>query len=344
MIHTISLPKQLFLFLLLILLANIRYNLHANDLQFIPLNSSSLPTNEVRNLYQDNDGYIWISTYNGLLRFDGYSNIVYRPNGIDPTHNINGFVNIVSEDNNHKLWIGTNNGLYVLDKQKGSIKKIISPLLQVSHIEALECTSKGEIWVGANKGIFRKRAGNNTFELCDSQIQETNSPYFDVKSIIEDSNGNIWIGTWAQGLLRYDPKSDRFYTYRNINPSQSAHTLFEDNKGNIWIGTWRHGLIKMENPYDMDNFLNTSNMKKTGKKVCAIISYIQSHKTVIPENYGLAHVADSVFLNRKTETVHSATICPTKGRIHYLSMKSMPYCTAGTDSCGLVCLEEVSIL
>ncbi len=88
MIHTISLPKQLFLFLLLILLANIRYNLYANDLQFIPLNSSSLPTNEVRNLYQDNDGYIWISTYNGLLRFDGYSNIVYRPNGIDPTHNI----------------------------------------------------------------------------------------------------------------------------------------------------------------------------------------------------------------------------------------------------------------
>lgn len=254
MIHTISLPKQLFLFLLLILLANIRYNLHANDLQFIPLNSSSLPTNEVRNLYQDNDGYIWISTYNGLLRFDGYSNIVYRPNGIDPTHNINGFVNIVSEDNNHKLWIGTNNGLYVLDKQKGSIKKIISPLLQVSHIEALECTSKGEIWVGANKGIFRKRAGSNTFELCDSQIQETNSPYFDVKSIIEDSNGNIWIGTWAQGLLRYDPKSDRFYTYRNINPSQSAHTLFEDNKGNIWIGTWRHGLIKMESPYDMDNY------------------------------------------------------------------------------------------
>lgn len=276
MVHFFFFKRRLKHFLISILLPIINITLHANNsLQFIPLTASSLPTNEVRNLYQDREGYIWISTYNGLLRFDGYSSVVYRPNGIDPKHNINGFVNIVAEDNNHKLWIGTNSGLYVLDKRQGTIEKVISPLLQVSHIEALTCTSKGEIWVGANKGIFRKKAESNTFELCDPKIQETNQPHFDVKSIIEDANGHIWIGTWEQGLLRYNPESDQFYTYKNLNPSQSAHTLFQDNKGNIWIGTWRYGLLKMENPYDMNHYKLTcfKHEKEREESLCDNIIY-----------------------------------------------------------------------
>ena len=44
-----------------------------SDLKFIPIQSKLLPSNEVRKLYQDSDGYIWIPTYNGLVRYDGYS-------------------------------------------------------------------------------------------------------------------------------------------------------------------------------------------------------------------------------------------------------------------------------
>lgn len=230
--------------------------LSADAITFRPLaTSSSLPTNEVRNLYQDSEGYLWISTYNGLLRFDGYSTVVYRPDGENKDRNIDGFVNIVAEDNEHRLWIGTHSGLYVLDQRKNQLEKVVSPLLQVSYIEAIACTDNGEVWVGANKGIFRRKAGSSNFELCDPQFQKNdNRPHYDVKSIIEDRNGHIWIGTWEQGLLRYDPHTDRCYTYRDINPSQSAHTLFQDSCGNIWIGTWRYGLAKLEKPYDMDNY------------------------------------------------------------------------------------------
>lgn len=230
--------------------------LPARTITFKPLATSpSLPTNEVRNLYQDSEGYIWISTYNGLLRFDGYSTVVYRPDGENKDRNIDGFVNIVAEDNEHRLWIGTHSGLYVLDQRKDCLEKIVSPLLQVSYIEAIACTGNGDVWVGANKGIFRRKAGGSNFELCDQHFHPNGGqPRYDVKSIIEDKNGHIWIGTWEQGLLRYDPQADRYYTYRNINPSQSVHTLFQDNHGNIWIGTWRYGLAKLENPYDMDKY------------------------------------------------------------------------------------------
>lgn len=233
--------KYLFLFnLLTVLLFPLQETFaKSSPLIFKPLiSSSNLPTNEVRNLYQDSEGYIWISTYNGLIRFDGYSTVVYRPDGENKDRNIDGFINIVAEDKEHRLWIGTHSGLFVLDKRKDHLEKIVSPLLQVSNIEAIACTSKGEVWIGANKGIFRRKVGCNKFELCNPQIHPyDNQPHYDVKSIIEDRNGQIWIGTWEQGLLRYDPINGQYYTYPNINPSQSAHTLFQDNNGNIWIGT-----------------------------------------------------------------------------------------------------------
>lgn len=48
-------------------------------INFSPLrNLIQLPTNEVRNLFQDKEGYIWIATYNGLVRYDGYSTKVYH--------------------------------------------------------------------------------------------------------------------------------------------------------------------------------------------------------------------------------------------------------------------------
>lgn len=151
----------------------------------------------------------------------------------------------------------------------------MSPLLQVSYIEAIACTRNGDVWIGANKGIFRRKAGSQNFELCDPRIQKSQQPYYDVKSIIEDQNGQIWIGTWAQGLLRYDPQSDRYYTYKDINPSQSAHILFQDSHQDLWIGTWRHGLAKIVNPYDMDNysFKYFTHDEKNPQSLCDNIVY-----------------------------------------------------------------------
>lgn len=54
-------------------------NISKEYINFSPLrNLIQLPTNEVRNLFQDKEGYIWIATYNGLVRYDGYSTKVYH--------------------------------------------------------------------------------------------------------------------------------------------------------------------------------------------------------------------------------------------------------------------------
>ena len=247
-------PKSLMLFFLLLIIG--KQEAFSNQLpyNFKAINMTSyLPTNEVRNLYQDSEGFIWISTYNGLVRYDGYSTIVYKPNVENSGKSIDGFINIVVEDNQHQLWIGTHNGLYVLDKKTDKIEKIVAPVLQSSYIEAIVYTTGGDLWVGSSKGLFCRKSGEKTFEMCDPFMCKE-STGLDIKSIIEDKRGDIWIGTWERGLFRYDCRTKQFYTYEGINPGGSAHILFQDNNENIWVGTWRYGLIKIVNPYDTNNY------------------------------------------------------------------------------------------
>lgn len=222
----------------------------ANDtLHFELLKTSSLlPTNEIRNLYQDSEGYIWISTYNGLVRFDGYTNIVYQAEDESTGKAIDGFVNVVIEDQNKKLWIGTHNGLYCLDKQTEHIKRILSPGLQVNNVETIICTRDGCVWAGTNKGLFYLTPGEKDFKPL-TQVEG-----LDIKALLEDKRGHLWIGTWERGLYRYVPENDSLYVYPGINEKNSAHVIFQDSNQQIWVGTWRYGLLKINQPYDMEHY------------------------------------------------------------------------------------------
>lgn len=239
--------------ILLLIFTTICYDTKGNDIDRIDFDhlhiNKLLPTNEVRNLYQDSEGYIWISTYNGLLRYDGYSIINYRNISSNSTGQyMDNFVNAVCEDMDHRLWIGTHNGLYSLDKETGDMARITSAGLHTFFIETVKCTSEGRILVGSNKGLFLKGKNDDEFTRL---FPSTN---MDVKAIMEDKKHNIWIGTWNEGLFRYEPESGNLYHYPDINPGKSAHTIYQDKNDNIWIGTWRYGLMKIVNPYDMERY------------------------------------------------------------------------------------------
>lgn len=239
--------------ILLFLCCLVTGQLKAVQLKFNPINTTSfLPSNEVRNLYQDSEGYVWISTYNGLVRYDGYSAIIYKSGAKNDGRSIDGFVNVVTEDREHRLWIGTHNGLYVLHKKKDEIEKIVSPVLQNSYIEAIVYATNNDLWIGSNKGLFVKKSGKKYFEACP--MVKGDIAGMDIKTILEDKQGDIWIGTWNRGLYRYDILTGKFHFYEGLNPVNSAHILFQDSEENIWVGTWRYGLMKIVRPYDMDNY------------------------------------------------------------------------------------------
>ena len=95
---------------------------------------NSLPSKDVQSVYQDRDGYIWISTRNGLFQYDGYSLTTYKSNLFRADLLTNNNVFCVAEDAKHRLWIGTYSGLNVLDKKTGLIRKIDHPEMNGNSI------------------------------------------------------------------------------------------------------------------------------------------------------------------------------------------------------------------
>lgn len=224
----------------------------SSNLVFRPISSvTSLPTNEIRKLYQDSEGFLWISTYSGLVRYDGYDIVSYK---IDPaTHRqaLHSVVNMVEEDAHHCLWIGTHNGLYVLDKVKGKIEKMDTPILNYSRVESVLSSHTGDIWVATNKGLFVRRNSHDDFEYCVGSQWDLDPT--DMKSLLEDEAGYLWIGTWSDGLIRYDTKKRKAYKYSHLPALRSSHTLFMGNDRTLWVGTWGEGLIHLTEPYNLQD-------------------------------------------------------------------------------------------
>lgn len=219
-----------------------------NAYLFHPLSTSDLlPTNEVRKLYQDLDGFIWISTNNGLVRYDGYDYLSFRYRNKQPV--FNGQVSAVCETPLHRLYIGTRNGLYTLDKQTGTISKLLVPTLAESRIEALVTDPHGNLYIGTNTGLYIHYIDNDSTVHCVGD--EWGIPQADIKTLIFDRQGQLYIGTWSSGLFRYDLQRRCLYRYDQIPALHSSHTLFLDSQNRLWVGTFGSGLVLLLDPYDM---------------------------------------------------------------------------------------------
>ena len=213
-----------------------------------------LPNKEVQAVYQDREGYLWICTRNGLFRYDGYALVAYKSNFAHPDLLTNNNIFCVAEDRNHRLWIGTYRGLNVLDKRTDTVRKFTNAPFSSTGVSQILVTSDNRVWIGTEWGLYEYDESRDDFSALNSLMTGDGRYSVAIKSLMEDDRGDIWIGTWTQGLIRYDVANDCYYHYKGLNPRNSSHALFQDDKGRIWIGTWLYGLLRLENPYDMRHF------------------------------------------------------------------------------------------
>jgi len=168
----------------------------------------------VQKVYQDKDGFIWFATRYGLCKYDGYQISVYTRRLNNPNSLSNNNILCLAEDHDHHLWIGTQDGLNVLNKRTGDIKRVPVPGIPNPVVSCILVTRNDEIWLGLDEGLFRYSPKQNEFVYLNRN--STNGVLSDspVKSFLEDSSGDIWIGTWNRGLFRYDSKNKSLWLTR----------------------------------------------------------------------------------------------------------------------------------
>lgn len=104
-------------------------------------------------------------------------------------------------------------------------------------------TQDHSVWLGTDSGLCKYIAEKDSFVVYHREQTDGVLDYTAIKSLFEDSEGDLWIGTWSSGLYRYVPSTGKFYAYPQLNERNSAHVIYEDTNKNIWVGSWNCGLL-----------------------------------------------------------------------------------------------------
>ena len=193
---------------------------------------SGLPQNTVHAIIQTRDGYIWLGTEGGLVRFDGVQFVVYDKQ--TPAHLPSATINTLFEDSGGDLWIGTDDGLVrrrgsqfvTLSTANGLPSNTIWSVFQIKGGQGRD----GELWVVTPDGLARFR--NGAFDAVPV-VQGIANP----KSVVEATDGSLWIGS-KSGLVRC--KNGKIEG-APLFPNVEFQVVTATNDGRIWAGT-RTGL------------------------------------------------------------------------------------------------------
>ncbi len=220
--------------------------------------SDGLSQNSIQSVLQDDCGYLWIATQDGLNRYDGYSFTVYRRSA-DETGLTDNVVWSLYQDSEGALWIGTGAGLNRLEKATDTFvqyrhdpnndRSLSHPIVRDIFEDSL-----GALWVATDGGGLNRldRTGGEFSHVRHDPADEASLSSDRIRSITEDRNGFLWVGTEDAGVNRLNPKSlavERF-EHDPADDGSLSHDrvtrLMVDRQGVLWVATDGGGLNRLD--------------------------------------------------------------------------------------------------
>ncbi|MFD2886561.1 hybrid sensor histidine kinase/response regulator transcription factor [Chitinophaga cymbidii] len=202
-----------------------------------------LSNNAVMSIYQDDHGFMWIGTYDGLNRYDGYNFRVFRNVIGDSTSLSTNNVYCIEGDDRHNIWVGTQNGLNIYDplsssfSAPGYLSGESHTVRRVSGEIAAIKSAQGSVMVGS------QRNGLLVFENARSAgtqipLPTASGPQHDYHvHVIEydQRHQRIWVFIENQGLYLFHLSNN---TLEAVSTQvKHANCVKADEQGNLWIGT-----------------------------------------------------------------------------------------------------------
>ena len=220
------------LYLLILLMTYKSYS--QNGLVFRKLEIPGISSENVNSIFIDNKGFNWISTNEGLVRFDGINSSLFRSNPFDQNTISDNSINKVIQVDNNGVFISTSSGLDYFDYKNLSFKRIESNSSPTSNYKY----SKYLFTSTENEGIFIYDIENDSIidnlkfdprnPLSISSSNYSNKQNDNIILISNDEDSILWVGT-INGLNKYDPKTKsnkRFYN-ENVDNSISSNFIYD---------------------------------------------------------------------------------------------------------------------
>jgi ligand-binding sensor domain-containing protein len=231
------------------------------------------PRGAVGAIAQTPDGYLWLGTELGLVRFDGIKNVLWEPPANQRLPSSAVLSLLVARDGT--LWIGTLKGLAswkdgklteypeldghfifkIVEDHEGTVwvsgVSVTTGRLCAIRKGSVQCygddgalgrgafnlyeDGKSNLWVGVKDGVWRWRPGPPTFHRLPGETDG-------IQGLGEDDDGTLLLG-WGGGIKRFvDGESETYHLPGSIGKFH-AHRLLRDRDGSLWIGTEGEGLV-----------------------------------------------------------------------------------------------------
>ncbi len=255
----------------------------------------SLINNNARTIYEDRGGNIWIGTRDGLDLYDERNNnfIHYQHHKDNPKSLSTSIVLDILEDSYGNFWVGTfAGGLNLLDRKTGEFKHYFSQpkpnSLSENNVYKIFEDSYSDLWIGTLNGLNKYNRAQDNFTVFPSIIgikeiyEDSQSRFFigsdrglflfnrrnskiekiwptsgniQIYYIIENSKGELLVGTEGAGLLVFNPDLSlkHIFSEENYLPNNNIHAVLEDDNQNLWIST-NSGLTRLAPDNSVMNF------------------------------------------------------------------------------------------
>jgi len=238
-----------------------------------------LPQNSIASIARTTDGFLWLASEEGLIRFDGARFRVFNPANTPALSRSQ--VMAVAAAPDGALWIATT-GSGLLRYHDGEFRSWTTREgLSSDRVQAVAVSPSGEVWVGTNKGVVRIDAASRmrvlgiagglpSDEITALAVTPTQDVWIGtmaglvkvtrqgmqvfgtgdglpdpvVRAIRPARDGGLWVGT-NRGIVRYD--GQRFRVVDSRLADKAVISLAEEGNGALWIGTNGDGLYRLLN-------------------------------------------------------------------------------------------------
>lgn len=235
-----------------------------NYFSLVKQSTKGLSIKSVRTFFEDKNGNIWISGYNGLNMYNPQTN-QYKSFYNEFKSNektINSIVYSIVEDkqqSNNYLYFGTEgNGIYKYDLTSERFSNFFFSGSSYGDNMILSLLDDGlNLWAGTYNGLFQinKKTGSFKKYLYQENDLSPVDPQ-NITSLFKDSKGNFWVGTSQHGLLLMDSKNEKLVSLSSLQLNQNngqgfqnigkfIKCIYESSIGELWVGT-TEGLFELD--------------------------------------------------------------------------------------------------
>ena len=223
-----------------------------NSLHFLHLDiDDRLSDTYIKDIQQDNDGFIWIATQDGLNRFDGHEVVSYKNKAREKAILSSNYVTELSLDKENNLWLATADGISRLDLATYQFQQI--PIIRQgkevsAYVNMIYLSGSGKVWAASSDGLYYFSQDKFVPFDIDGLDKQTNRE--EVVAITEDSTGLLLLSREEKSVLRINPDNHQtdslnavFPTTRLIN---DVTAFARDKVGNVWMANNSGELNKID--------------------------------------------------------------------------------------------------